>query len=145
MSPDHPIRRDGGAPGPLVTGDEAALRQVVGNLLANVRVHTPAGTTATVSVGVEAGHAVLVVADDGPGVDPDLAEDAFLPGRMLQPRGRFPGVGMGLPFARLVVSRHGGSLHLEPVGAGAGTAAVAVVPSAEGAPPPPSAVAGDDR
>lgn len=85
----------------------------------------------------------LRVADDGPGVEPELAEDAFLPGRMLQPRGRFPGVGMGLPFARLVVTRLGGSLHLERVDAG--TVAVAVLPDAEGAAGPSSAGPSGDR
>lgn len=83
------------------------------------------------------------VADDGPGVEPDLAEDAFLPGRMLQPRGRFPGVGMGLPFARLVVARHGGGLHLEP--GEPGTVAVLVLPDAEGVVAPPSAALAPDR
>ena len=122
------------------------LTEALVELLVNAAVF--GGDDVQISVSATAvapGWVEVRVADDGPGVDPDLAEDAFLPGRMLQPRGRFPGVGMGLPFARLVVSRHGGSLHLEPVGAGAGTAAAAVVPSAEGAPPPPSAVAGDDR
>ena len=80
---------------------------------------------------VAPGWVELRVADDGPGVEADLAEDAFLPGRMLQPRGRFPGVGMGLPFARLVVARHGGSLHLEPADPGA--VAVALLPAADGA------------
>ena len=50
-----------------VPGDAARLHQVVANLLANARVHTPPGSTVTTTLAVDAGSAVLTVADDGPG------------------------------------------------------------------------------
>jgi two-component system OmpR family sensor kinase len=66
--PDEPL---------LVVGDEARLHQVLGNLLANARVHTPAGTTVTTSLRDDGGDVVLTVADDGPGIPPALQPEVF--------------------------------------------------------------------
>src|SRR5690348_17031951 len=67
--PDEPVE---------VLGDDSRLHQVVGNLLANARSHTPPGTTVTVSLGSpDAGTAVLSVVDDGPGIPPELLPDVF--------------------------------------------------------------------
>lgn len=57
--PDEPV---------LVTGDAARLQQVLTNLLANARAHTGPGTTVTLSLTAADRHAVLTVADDGPGI-----------------------------------------------------------------------------
>lgn len=51
---------------------------------------------------------VVAVRDDGIGIDPALVRDAMLPGRKLQPRGDYPGVGMGLALCELVFARHAG-------------------------------------
>ncbi|MFM9785825.1 ATP-binding protein, partial [Streptomyces scabiei] len=59
--PDEPV---------VVAGDAGRLHQVVGNLLTNARVHTPAGVRVTASVAIDAGDAVVRIADDGPGIDP---------------------------------------------------------------------------
>jgi signal transduction histidine kinase len=57
----------------LVIGDEARLHQVLANLLANARMHTPVGTTVTASVEATAAHTVVIrVRDDGPGIPPAL-------------------------------------------------------------------------
>jgi signal transduction histidine kinase len=68
-------------PGSLVvTADEPRIRQVLANLLDNVRAHTPTGTPATVAVYAEGDAAVLEVSDDGPGMserDAALAFDRF--------------------------------------------------------------------
>jgi two-component system OmpR family sensor kinase len=67
--PDEPV---------TILGDEARLHQVLANLLANARVHTPAGTTVTTSLTrEESGAAVLTVADDGPGIPVDLQPEIF--------------------------------------------------------------------
>jgi two-component system OmpR family sensor kinase len=67
--PDEPV---------LVVGDEARLHQVLANLLANARTHTPAGTSVTTSLGRDdAGAVVLSVADDGPGIPPALQPEVF--------------------------------------------------------------------
>ena len=73
VDPDRPIELEVHAGGrPLVVwGDDARLRQVVGNLLSNALTHTPPGTRVVVRLRTEPGHdtpvAVLEVADEGPG------------------------------------------------------------------------------
>src|SRR3569623_1584137 len=64
---------------PVVQGDEARLRQVVGNLVTNALTHTPPDTRVTVSVGADDDPEVLLlrVADQGPGMDPADAARAF--------------------------------------------------------------------
>ena len=96
----------------LVAGDSARLHQVVANLLANARTHTPDGTTVTVGVTHEGDRAVLRVHDDGPGVDPALADDLFERfSRADRSRARKTGgTGLGLSIARAIVDAHGGSL-----------------------------------
>ncbi len=60
-----------------VQADSYRLHQVVTNLLANARTHTPAGTRVQVSLGTTADHAVITVADDGPGIAPDMLNRVF--------------------------------------------------------------------
>ncbi len=56
----------------------AALRQALGNLLTNARVHTPAGTDILVSLGQADPETVVVrVEDNGPGIDPQLGDSVF--------------------------------------------------------------------
>ena len=67
--PDEPV---------VASGDEARLHQVLANLLANARTHTPAGTSVTTSLTADdAGGAVLTVADDGPGIPEWLQPEIF--------------------------------------------------------------------
>jgi two-component system, OmpR family, sensor kinase len=95
-----------------VEGDEGRLRQVVDNLLENVRVHTPPGTPARVEVEVERDEISLRVSDEGPGVPRDAAERVFErfyrsdPARSRQTGG----AGLGLSIARAIVEAHGGSV-----------------------------------
>ncbi len=103
-----------------VVGDAIRLRQVVDNLLANVRAHTPAGTTARITVGEDAGTAfghaagtVLVeVADDGPGLTDEQAGRVFERFyRTDQSRSRLHGgTGLGLGIVAAIVAAHGGSV-----------------------------------
>src|SRR3954451_18325699 len=60
-----------------VTGDCQRLHQVLGNLLANARTHTPEGTTVTVGVARDGADAVLRVRDAGPGIPADLRPHIF--------------------------------------------------------------------
>ena len=65
LDPGREIELD--APEPVeVQGDRERLRQILDNLLANVRAHTPAGSGATVRVRNGGAAAVLEVADSGP-------------------------------------------------------------------------------
>ncbi|WP_104083136.1 cell wall metabolism sensor histidine kinase WalK [Cryobacterium sp. Y11] len=58
-------------------GDEPRLRQVIANLLANARVHTPVGTTVVVALAAERESAVITVTDDGPGIPAELTATLF--------------------------------------------------------------------
>jgi two-component system OmpR family sensor kinase len=76
LEPDRPISLD--VVGSVeVLGDRNRLRQVVDNLLANVRAHTPPGSPADISVAPADRSAVLEVADRGPGLNGEQLEDVF--------------------------------------------------------------------
>ena len=93
----------------IVNGDEDRLRQVIGNLLTNVRVHTPTDTPVEVSLMARDGVASLNVADQGPGVDPDHVEhifDRFYRADTGRSRDR-GGAGLGLSIAASVALAHG--------------------------------------
>ncbi|MEI8262045.1 MAG: HAMP domain-containing sensor histidine kinase [Actinomycetes bacterium] len=62
---------------PELLGDEARIRQVLGNLMANALQHTPETARITVRVGTVADDVVLEVADEGPGLDPVDAQRVF--------------------------------------------------------------------
>ncbi|WP_026412628.1 sensor histidine kinase [Actinomadura oligospora] len=106
--PDRPVRLT--APSGLVaTVDEGRVRQVFANLLANVRVHTPSGTAATVRVTqAQNGEIVLEVADEGPGMSPEDAARAFERFHS----GGTSGAGLGLPIVAAIAAGHGGRAEL---------------------------------
>ncbi|WP_245881822.1 sensor histidine kinase, partial [Streptomyces milbemycinicus] len=92
-----------------VTGDEHRLQQVVANLLANARTHTPPGTEVAVRLGVRAGQTgltELTVADDGPGIPEALQAEVFERFARADPsRSRAAGnTGLGLAIVRAVVA-----------------------------------------
>ncbi|BDZ65213.1 sensor histidine kinase [Agromyces mangrovi Wang et al. 2018] len=99
----------------LVSGDLSRLHQVLANLLANARVHTPEGTAVSVALAVDGPDAVVTVADDGPGIDPDLQRTLFERfARGDASRSRATGsTGLGLAIARAVVVAHGGTIDVE--------------------------------
>ena len=101
--PDEPV---------VVPGDPARLTQVLANLLANARTHTPAGTTVTVGLGRSDGGARLTVVDDGPGIAPDLLPHVFERfARGSASRSRHDGsTGLGLAIVDAVVAAHGGTV-----------------------------------
>jgi two-component system OmpR family sensor kinase len=110
VEPDRPIDLE--AAPVTVDGNEPALRQVAANLLANVRTHTPAGTPARVIVTQEDGFAELVVADEGPGMDTDVAARVFERFyRADSARTRAAGgTGLGLAIVESIARAHGGSV-----------------------------------
>ena len=102
-APDEPI---------VIVGDAGRMHQVVANLLANARTHTPAGTSITLSVSREGDEAVLRVHDDGPGIDPGVRDELFARfARGDSSRARQTGgTGLGLAIAKAIVEGHGGHL-----------------------------------
>ncbi|WP_110007814.1 sensor histidine kinase [Geodermatophilus normandii] len=113
--PAHHWRVDLPAAAVLAPGDAARLHQVLANLLANVRTHTPPGTTATTRLRAEDGTAVLEVADDGPGIPADLQPGVFERfARGDASRSRASGsTGLGLAIVAAVVEGHGGTVGVD--------------------------------
>jgi two-component system NtrC family sensor kinase len=105
---------------PLALADPSALKQVVLNLVLNA-MHAVGDKGGHVQLrGRRGGDGMLElsVSDDGPGVAGDVAERIFEPFFTTKPVGQ--GSGMGLAVSREIVEEHGGTLRLEPPGAGGG-------------------------
>lgn len=99
----------------VMLGDAGRLHQVVANLLANARTHTPAGTAITLSVARDGEDAVIRVHDDGPGIDPAVREQLFARfARGDSSRARQTGgTGLGLAIAKAIVEGHHGTIDVE--------------------------------
>jgi two-component system OmpR family sensor kinase len=114
VDPDRPISAS--VPGPvIVVGDDGRLRQVVGNLVRNAIVHTPAGTPVKVRVKRVDGRARLEVRDEGPGMSSDVAAKAFerfyrADASRTRARG---GSGLGLSIVDATVRAHDGVVSLD--------------------------------
>ena len=95
-----------------VLGDAGRLRQVLDNLLANVRAHTPEGTRVRLRVTEEDGWAVVEVADNGPGLSLEAQERVFERFyRADSSRSRANGgAGLGLAIVAAIVAAHGGTV-----------------------------------
>lgn len=106
--PEHPV---------IVAGDARRLAQVAANLLANARVHTPAGTVITASVSTSGHSSFLRVHDNGPGIDPAVASELFERfSRADRSRARQTGgTGLGLSIARAIARAHHGDLSVTSV------------------------------
>jgi two-component system OmpR family sensor kinase len=124
IAPDRPVTFD--HPDTLVvSGDEARIRQVAGNLLANARIHTPEGTPIHVRVRSSDGQAVLEVADEGPGLPPGdegrVFERFYRADAARARTADNQGTGLGLSIVAAIVAAHGGSVQAgsPPSGRGA--------------------------
>lgn len=98
-------------------GDPHRLHQVVANLLANARTHTPPGTRVEAGLTASDGMAVVTVRDDGPGVPPELLGsifERFTRGESSRVRrSGEPSTGLGLAIVAAVVAAHGGTVGVE--------------------------------
>lgn len=138
VEPDRDIEVD--APESVVAeADEDLVRQVVANLLANVRNHTPVTAAVVVGVRRSGDRGVISVQDDGPGMDAETAAHAFerfTRADKARTRGTRGGSsGLGLSIARSAIEAHGGEVSLESV-PGVGTTVTVSIPLIAPAPDP---------
>ncbi|GAC1444237.1 MAG: sensory box histidine kinase PhoR [Mycobacteriales bacterium] len=109
---------------PVVMGDDARLRQVFANLLANAVTHTPAASPIRVRIGADnaSGLAAVEVIDDGPGLSQEQSARVFERFYRADPsRARaHGGSGLGLSIVAALVAAHGGRVEVDSApGAGA--------------------------
>jgi two-component system OmpR family sensor kinase len=111
--PDHKWELGATNEALIVEGDAERLHQVFVNLLANARVHTPAGTRVKISLEkTDRATAVVTIADNGPGIPKNLQTDLFERfARGDSSRSRASGsTGLGLAIVQAVVDAHRGSV-----------------------------------
>ncbi|MGB8407741.1 MAG: HAMP domain-containing sensor histidine kinase [Mycobacterium sp.] len=102
--PDQPVS---------INGDRQRLQQVLSNLLANARTHTPPGTKVVTALACNPDNSVVLsVTDDGPGIAADVLPEIFERfARGDESRSRAAGsTGLGLAIAHAVVKAHGGTI-----------------------------------
>jgi two-component system OmpR family sensor kinase len=110
----------------VVLGDEARLRQVVGNLVSNALTHTPQGTQIALRLRADGDHhAVIEVADRGPGLTPEQAQRVFerfyrvdkartrQAASASSPRVPHSGAGLGLAIVAALVAGHDGTVEVD--------------------------------
>ncbi|GIV88827.1 MAG: histidine kinase [Chloroflexus sp.] len=103
-------------PLPIITGDAPALRELIINLVLNAIDALPNGGTITIRTTPAppevfgAAGVLLVIQDNGVGIDPALHERIFAP--FFSTKG-VRGTGMGLAIVRGIVQQHGGRITLE--------------------------------
>ena len=123
--PNVQVLRDFKVPADAVAAlDVDKLRRVVGNIAANARdamggkgrLHLAAELAPSSSADDDSPQLVLTLADEGPGVPPEIRDRLFEP---FVTRGKKGGTGLGLAVARRFVEDHGGTLELLPEGPGA--------------------------
>ncbi|MFF4260178.1 sensor histidine kinase [Streptomyces sp. NPDC001663] len=102
------------APAPALA-DEARLRQVVTNLVGNAVTHTPPGTPLRIGVGTVGDHALLEIADQGPGLAPEQSSrifERFYRADTSRTRAT-GGAGLGLSIVHSLITAHGGHIEVE--------------------------------
>ncbi|BDT61031.1 hypothetical protein MasN3_45250 [Massilia varians] len=115
-----------------VLGDHKRLVQVLSNLLGNAAKYTPPEGRVEVTMGATGERVVLVVADNGVGIAPDLLERIF---DLFAQADRSPdrsqgGLGIGLALVKSLVELHGGSVAAHSEGLGQGSRFVVTLPRA---------------
>jgi PAS domain S-box-containing protein len=115
-------------PVPQVVGARAALVQAFVNVIANGAQALGRGGLLTLTLSAAGGRVLATVGDDGAGMAPEVLARAFEPFFTTR-SGK--GIGLGLPIARGIVERHGGSItiHSEP---GRGTTVIVSLPGKPG-------------
>ncbi|CAN2228740.1 BaeS Signal transduction histidine kinase [Candidatus Nanopelagicaceae bacterium] len=116
--PEHPVEFNSQSDEIFTLGDEVRIHQVVANLLANARAHTPAGTPISVSVKSTDAGVEVCVADKGPGLseeDQKRIFERFYRADSSRVRKGPDGSGLGLSIVDAVMRAHGGSVSVQSI------------------------------
>jgi signal transduction histidine kinase len=114
-------------PGPyLVAGDPGRLRQIFSNLLVNAAKYTDPGGRIRVFARVEEAEIVIVIADNGQGIDASALPHIFE--LFVQEQVHGTGMGVGLHVVQQLVTTHGGRVHAYSAGKGHGSEFVVRLP-----------------
>jgi K+-sensing histidine kinase KdpD len=120
---------------PTVSVDAASITEAIYIVLDNASKYAPAGTTITIGAKRDAdGEVRITVADEGPGIPPELRERVFekffrVPGRESHDPHR-GGVGLGLPIARRLIEAQAGKIWIEAPVSERGTTVAVMLPAA---------------
>jgi two-component system, OmpR family, sensor kinase len=109
--PDHPIEVKLGESEIFVLGDSLRIHQVIANLLANARTHTPTGTKIVITAEQGINETTVSVSDNGPGLsqaDQEKIFERFYRADPARVRNSIEGSGLGLSIVDAVMSAHGG-------------------------------------
>lgn len=119
-----------------VVGDQALVRQILGNLVGNALKFTPRGAV-RVDVGWKDGTLSIAVSDTGEGIPASAREALFQPFQQVEGRRRSGGTGLGLYLARRLARAMGGDLALVPTTVGSRFELRLPCPGTARAPTPP--------
>jgi two-component system OmpR family sensor kinase len=114
--PDHEISIELPEEDVFVLGDSLRIHQVIANLLANARIHAPAGTKVVVKVVQDDQGTYVSVSDNGPGLSAESQEkifERFYRADQSRVRNGVEGTGLGLSIVDAVMQAHGGRVTVE--------------------------------
>jgi two-component system OmpR family sensor kinase len=124
-------------PGLWVQADRDRLRQVLDNLLGNVRMHTPPGAPATLRARSGEDSVLIEVQDSGPGIAPEAARRVFERFYRADPARTHAsgGAGLGLSIVESIVAAHGGRVEVGNAAGGGACFRIYLPPLEPGAGP----------
>jgi two-component system OmpR family sensor kinase len=111
--PNHPITLSMPDDDLFILGDSMRIHQVISNLLANARTHTPNGTAIRIALQSQDGGVLIEVSDDGPGLskqDQERIFERFYRADPARVRNGGEGTGLGLSIVDAVMRAHGGAV-----------------------------------